>query len=50
MKNFTALIVLLLWLAGIAVAKGFWSTMISIVFAPYALYLLEEKLVNLLPR
>lgn len=33
-----------LWLAGIVIAKGFWSTFFAIFFAPYSFYLVVEKL------
>jgi hypothetical protein len=33
-----------LWLAGIVIAQGFWSTFFSIFFPPYAFYLIVEKL------
>lgn len=32
------------WLIGIVVAKGFWSTLFSVVFAPYGWYLTVEFL------
>lgn len=37
-------LVLLLWIAGIVIAKGFWSTFFAIFFAPYSFYLVVEKL------
>lgn len=40
----TSLVIVVPWLAGIAIAKGGWSTFFSIVFAPYAWYLTVEKL------
>lgn len=36
-------ILLLWWVAGFVIAKGFWSTFFC-VFAPYAWYLVVEKL------
>lgn len=34
------------WFAGMVLAKGFWSTVLAILFPPWALYLFVEKLVN----
>jgi hypothetical protein len=33
-----------LWFAGVALAKGFWSTTIAVFFFPYAWYLVVERL------
>ncbi len=33
------ILIIILWIWGIVVAKGFWWTLLAIVFAPYALYL-----------
>lgn len=35
-----------LWIAGIVIAKGFWSTFFSIFIPPYALYLIVERLLS----
>ena len=32
-----------LWLAGIVLAKGFWSTVAAICVLPYAWYLVVER-------
>lgn len=45
----TYFIFLFWWLCGIALAKGFWSTCFAICLPPYAMYLLVEKLILLLP-
>lgn len=37
-------LVFLVWVAGIVIAKGFWSTFFAIFFAPYSFYLVVEKL------
>lgn len=37
-------LVFLVWMAGIVIAKGFWSTFFAIFFAPYSFYLVVEKL------
>lgn len=47
MKKFAeiiaGLVLLTSWLAGIALASGFWSTALAIFFAPWAWYLVVEK-------
>ena len=35
---------ILFWIAGIVLAKGFWSTFFSIVLVPYGWYLVIEKI------
>lgn len=37
------LIVVVPWLMGIVISKGFWSCSIAIVIPPYAWYLVVEK-------
>ena len=44
MNYLYAIIMLFMWIAGIVVAKGFWSTFFAITFCPYAMYLVIEKL------
>ena len=41
--GFPALILVLLWVAGIVIAKGFAETLVSILFPPYSWYLVIEK-------
>lgn len=36
-------IVIFSWIAGIAAAKGAWSTLFAIMIAPYAWYLFIDK-------
>ncbi len=43
-NNIYSFIFSIAWVAGIVLAKGFWLTLLSIVFPPYAWYLLIEKL------
>lgn len=45
MKAIVQLLLILLWLAGIVIAKGFWSTFFSIIFLPYSWYLVIEKII-----
>lgn len=35
------------YLAGISLAIGFWSTLISIIFPPYSLYLLVSRILDI---
>lgn len=39
----TGISVIVSWLAGVALSKGFWSCSIAIVIPPYAWYLVVEK-------
>ena len=47
MKHLTELIGAILlgvpWLAGIVLAKGFWSTVAAVCVPPYAWYLVVER-------
>jgi hypothetical protein len=45
MRCIVAAVTCIAWLVGIVLAKGFWSTVIAICFAPYAWYLVAEKCV-----
>ena len=42
MKVFACLI----WLAGVVLAKGFWSTFFALIFPLWAWYLVAERLVE----
>lgn len=44
-EGFVVFLVVFTWLAGIAIAKGAWSTIFAIFMPPYAWYLLVEKIV-----
>jgi hypothetical protein len=35
---------LALWLLGVVLAKGFWSTLAATCLPPYAIYLVAEKI------
>ena len=39
-------LVFMMWLAGIFLAKGFWSTFFAVIIPPWGLYLLVERLVE----
>ena len=42
-SEFTALLAILLWLAGMVLAQGFWVTVVAVLFPPYAWYLVVER-------
>jgi len=42
----SAWISIIAWLAGIVIAKGFWITTASVLFPPFAWYLLVERLMG----
>lgn len=43
----TLLVVVIPWLMGIVLAKGFIQVLASVLFAPYAWYLVVERLMQL---
>lgn len=42
-KCLSALILISSWIAGVVIAKGFWSTLFAIYIPPYAWYLFVEQ-------
>jgi len=48
MKYLYALVICTAWIAGIVIAKGFWSTSIACFFPPWALYLIIERILIIL--
>jgi len=36
----------MLWLSGIVIAKGFWSTLFAVIMPLYAWYLVAERMVQ----
>lgn len=44
MKYIFQFILLVGWVAGLVIAKGFWSTFFAFFFAPWGYYLVVEKL------
>jgi len=42
-NNTTGLVLLILWLAGIVLSKGFWWTLLAIVMPPWSIYILVER-------
>ena len=43
MNRAVEFVAVLLWLAGIVLAQGFWSIVAAIWFPPYAWYLVVER-------
>lgn len=43
MKYLYAIFMMFMWVSGIIIAKGFWSTFFAIFFFPYGWYLVIEK-------
>ena len=44
----TACIIIIPWLMGIVLAQGFWNVLFTIIFPPYAWYLVVEKAMKLI--
>ncbi len=42
MKSLTELFLMLLWIAGIVLAQGFWQVFFAILFPPYSWYKFAE--------
>lgn len=47
-EELLAFMMLLCWLVGIVLAKGFWSTFFAVFFAPWAWYLVVEKFLSII--
>jgi len=45
MKTLIELLTIIWWLAGIVLAKGFWSTLFAVVIPFWSFYLVVEQLV-----
>lgn len=45
MDSLIQFILIMAWIAGIVIAKGFWSTFFAIVFMPWGWYLVIEKII-----
>ncbi len=48
MKYALQFLILVWWFGGMAVANGFWSTLLAIVMPPWAMYLVVERVFNML--
>jgi hypothetical protein len=46
MKALVSAVFFILWIVGIVLAKGFWSTFFAIVFPFWGYYLVAEQLVT----
>lgn len=46
MKDLAGVLILIVWLVGIVIAKGFMSTLAAVLFPPYAFYLIAERIVQ----
>jgi hypothetical protein len=44
MKNFLSVFMLFIWMAGIVIAKGFWSTFFAVIIPMWSMYLLVEHI------
>lgn len=45
MKSIVSLVLLVAWVAGLVIAKGFWSTFFAFIFPLWGYYLVVEQLV-----
>ncbi len=43
-KAHLTLVFMMFWIGGVVLAKGFWSTLFTLVFFPWALYLMIERI------
>jgi len=46
MKTLPQLILLFAWIAGIVIAKGFWSTFFAVIIPLWSYYLVVERIVE----
>lgn len=46
MRSIVGLILVIWWIAGIVLAKGFWSTFFACFFIPWAYYLVVELILK----
>jgi hypothetical protein len=46
MKDVVYLAIIIIWVAGIVIAKGFWTTTFAILLAPFSFYLVIEKVMT----
>jgi hypothetical protein len=44
MKSLVSVFILFIWLAGIVIAKGFWSTFFAVIFPVWSSYLVVEQI------
>jgi hypothetical protein len=46
MKHLIQFVLIVAWLAGIVLAKGFWSTFFAVIIPLWGYYLVVEKIVE----
>jgi sorbitol-specific phosphotransferase system component IIBC len=46
MKHLIQFVLIVAWLAGIVLAKGFWSTFVAVIIPLWGYYLVVEKIVE----
>jgi len=46
MKYLINFLAVIYWIAGVVIAKGFWSTFFAIIFPFWAYYLILERLIT----
>jgi len=46
MKHLVRLSLLVAWIAGVVIAKGFWSTFFAVIVPFWAYYLVIERLIE----
>jgi hypothetical protein len=46
MRSLVGLMSVMLWLSGIVIAKGFWSTLFAVIMPLYAWYLVAERMIQ----
>ena len=46
MKEVIGFVGLLTWLAGVVIAKGFWSTLFAVIIPFWSYYLVAERIVE----
>lgn len=44
---FGGLVIAFAWVAGLVLAKGFWSTLLAILVPPWGWYLIVERLLKM---
>lgn len=45
-NTIVTLLIVVMWLAGIVLSKGFWSCLIAVLIPPYAWYLVIEYIMQ----
>lgn len=43
-------IAFMFWIGGVVLAKGFWSTLVTVLFPPWAWYLTAEFIIQYINR